>query len=80
MIKQAICGDDISTIQQLIDDNIDVSNADIVDILGVSDVIHNVYHKMMYTVDDIIIEASLSEPNIIVVYEFCPFLCWSIYS
>ena len=80
MIKQAIGGDDISTIQQLIDDNVDVSNADIDIGFGVSDVIHNVYHKMIYTVDDIIIGASLSEPNIIVVYEFCPFVCWSIYS
>ena len=66
-IKQAIGNNDVPTIQQLLADNIDVINADI-DWLGVSDVIHNVCHMMMDTVDDIIIGASLSQPHITVVY------------
>ena len=66
-IEQAIEDDDVTTVQQLLADNVDVINAEIV-ILGVSDVIHNVCHMMMDIVDDIIIRASLSQPHITVVY------------
>ena len=65
-IEQAIEDDDVTTIQQLLADNVDVINADIVRWSGVSDVIYNVCHMMMDTVDDIIIGAS--QPNITVVY------------
>ena len=47
-IKQAIKDDDVTTIQQLLDDNIDVINADIV-LFRVSDVILNVCHMMCVT-------------------------------
>ena len=65
-IEQAIEDDDVTTIQQLLADNVDVINADIVSWSEVSDVIYNVCHMMMDTVDDIIIGAS--QPNITVVY------------
>ena len=42
-IEQAIEVNDVSTIQQLLDNDVDVINADIV--RGVSEVVHDVCHK-----------------------------------
>ena len=58
-IIQAIHYDDVSTIQQLLAEDVDVINADV---LGVSIVKHNVWHhKMMGTVSDIICIALMVE-------------------
>ena len=60
-IQQAVWNNDVSTIQQLLDNNIDVINADVFsDKWRVSDVLHNVCHKMIL-VDDIINVSLITE-------------------
>ena len=58
-IRETIFNDDVTTIQELLADDVDVINADVVDIWGVSGVEHNVCSQDDGTVNDIICVCSL---------------------